>query len=89
MNPYAYACMQVYCNVEGVAWLDSSRLVLTSDRSKNTQVRDEAESHLGPRGPSRAFKGPLINLKTTQLQGACHASEPQCATQPFARWGQL
>lgn len=31
--------MQVYCNVEGVAWLDSSRLVLTSDRSKKTQVR--------------------------------------------------
>lgn len=30
-------CDMVYCNVEGIAWLDDVRLVATSDRAKSTQ----------------------------------------------------
>jgi hypothetical protein len=30
-------CGKVYCNVEGVQWIDSQRLVLASDKSKATQ----------------------------------------------------
>ncbi|GFR52398.1 hypothetical protein Agub_g14908 [Astrephomene gubernaculifera] len=30
-------CSKQYCNVEGVAWIDAERLVLTSDKSKSTQ----------------------------------------------------
>lgn len=30
-------CERIYCNVEGIQWIDDYRLVLTSDKAKSTQ----------------------------------------------------
>ncbi|GIL81172.1 hypothetical protein Vretifemale_10069 [Volvox reticuliferus] len=35
--PRTSECRKQYCNVEGVAWIDEDRLVVTSDKSKRTQ----------------------------------------------------
>lgn len=35
--PRSESCELVYCNVEGVAWMDELRLVATSDKAKKRQ----------------------------------------------------
>ena len=35
--PRNSACEIVYCNVEGVHWLDDYRIIVTSDKAKSTQ----------------------------------------------------
>ena len=47
--PRSNACDKIYCNAEGVAWLDATRLVVATDRAKSTQpfqcvAKDEAMS---------------------------------------------
>ncbi len=67
---------QQYCNVEGVAWIDSERLVLTSDKAKGTQdyrwVNDVVEWQLTAK--QEAIRMKCIAASSDEAKGDSYES---------------
>lgn len=77
--PRSDTCKPLYCNIEGVAWFDSLRIVATSDKAKKDQpwsctIKDQSiHQFMLPRPlpesvQQRATRAPPSNMKCPQLQ---------------------
>eukprot|EP00887_Chlorella_sp_A99_P005129 scaffold25.g5129.t1 len=81
-------CRIVYCNAEGIAWIDESRVIVTSDKAKKTprqpywcDQKDQAvhvfqlpQAGRGEGVPRRQARGPRCTRSTLQACRSCPPS---------------